>query len=114
MGQETNVDEAAVAQKLLIDRPFDFRFHAAYLIYSQAWDRTVSQEVKFKLNDLMMALSKEEIGYEQFYGRVNPYRADFNPEHYSGGRKKPYIETQSKKDWRRKEMKDSRNSRYKR
>ena len=111
MGQETNVDEAAVV-KLLIDRPVDFRFHAAYLVYSQAWDKTTSQEVKTKLNDFMTALSKDEIDYEQFYGQVSPYRADFNPEHYSGGRKKTYIETQSKKDWRRKEMKSMRNSRY--
>ncbi len=114
MEQETNVTDAMTTQKLLIDRPFDFRFHAAYLVYSQAWDRTPSQEVKVKLNDLMTALSKEEIDYEQFYGQVNPYRADFNPEHYSGGRKKTYIETSSKKDWRRKEEKNMRNQRYRR
>ncbi len=52
--------------KLLIDRPSDFRFHAAYMIYSSAWDKAASQEDKKKLNGMVEALSKDEIDYDRF------------------------------------------------
>ena len=32
--------------KLMIDRQSDFRFHAAYLAYSETWDKIISQETK--------------------------------------------------------------------
>ena len=112
MGQESKTDDAAVP-KLLIDRLSDFKFHAAYLIYSQAWDENPSQEVRMKLNETMASLSKGEIDYQSFYKRVNQYRVEFNPEHYSGGGR-ARIETQRKREWRRREAKDARNSRYRR
>jgi len=112
MGQESKTNDAPVP-KLLIDRPSDFKFHAAYLIYSQAWDEKPSQEVRTKLNEIMASLSKGEIDYQSFYKRVNQYRVEFNPEHYSGGGR-ARIETQRKREWRRREAKDARNSRYRR
>jgi hypothetical protein len=112
VNQESNVDSVAVP-KLLIDNSSDFKFHAAYLTYSQAWDKASSSEVKTKLNEIITALSKNEIDYESFYREINQYRAAFNPEHYSGGGR-TYIETQRKKDWRRTQARNERNARHKR
>jgi hypothetical protein len=108
--QESNANNETVP-KLSIDNPSDFRFHAAYLIYSQAWDKSSSPEVKTKLNEIITALSRNEIDYESFYERIRQYRAEFNPEHYSGGGR-PFIETQRKKDWRRMQERDARNARH--
>jgi hypothetical protein len=110
INQESNINNAAVP-KLSIDNPSDFRFHAAYLTYSQAWDKTSSPEVKTKLNEIISALSKNEIDYESFYQQISQYRAEFNPEHYRGGGR-IFIETQKKKDWRKMQEKDARNARY--
>jgi len=112
MTNESNVDEEAVP-KLLIDKPSDFRFHATYLVYSQAWDRSMSQEIRRKLNDIMTSLSKGEIDYKTFYERIGQYRADSNIEHFHVG-SRARIETQSKKDLRRREAKDARNARHRR
>lgn len=112
INQEPNITNVAVS-KLLIDNPSDFKFHAAYMTYSQAWDKTSSSEVKITLNEIITALSKSEIDYQSFYEKVSQYRAEFNPEHYSGGGR-AFIETQRKKDWRRMQDRDARNARHKR
>ena len=110
MTQESNADDAVVP-KLLIDRPSDFRFHATYLIYTQAWDKATSSEIKRMLNEMITSLSKDEIDYKTFYNKISQYRVDSIPEHV-GTRAR--IETQSKKDWRRREAKDTRNARHRR
>jgi hypothetical protein len=116
MTQEPNNEDKptpdTAVSKLLIDRPSDFRFHAAYLIYSGAWDKNTSPEARTKLNQVMEALSKDEIDYETFYREMNHYRAEFNPEHFTGGSSKSYIETQRKRDWRKREERDRRNARH--
>jgi len=119
MTQEPNTQDKpttiTAVSKLLIDRPSDFRFHAAYLIYSGAWDKNTSQEAKKKLNEIMEALSRNEIDYENFYREMNQYRVEFNPEHFKGSAgMKSYIETQRKSEWRRREERDRRNARHKR
>ena len=110
MGQGLNVD-GAVVSKLLIDRPSDFRFHAAYLAYSQAWEKSTSQDIRSRLNEMMASLSKDEIDYETFYGKISQYRVEFNPEHYYVGTR-ARIETQRKRDWRRREAKNARDARH--
>ncbi|UCD26035.1 MAG: hypothetical protein JSV75_03750, partial [Candidatus Bathyarchaeota archaeon] len=60
--------------KLLIDKPSDFRFHAAYLAYSETWDKTTSRETKTELNKIMSSLSEEEISYSSFYRRLDQFR----------------------------------------
>jgi len=117
MTQEPNTQEKPTAStsvpKLLIDRLSDFRFHAAYLIYSSAWDKNTSPEVRKKLNDIIEALSKNEIDYENFYREMSQYRAEFNPEHFRGGEnRRPFIETQRKSDWRRRDERERRNARH--
>jgi len=110
MSQEPN-KENVVLLKLLIDRPSDFRFHAAYLAYSEAWDKSASQEVRGKLNEIIESLSKNEINYQNFYERISQYRMITSPEL---ARSRMYIETQRKKDWRRREAKNAREARHKR
>jgi len=112
MTQESNIDDAVVP-KLLIDRPSDFRFHAAYLIYSQTWDKTTSQEIKSNLNEIITSLSKDEIDYETFYAKISQYRVEVNPEQYYVSTR-ARIETQRKKDWKRREAKNARNARHRR
>jgi hypothetical protein len=103
--------ETPPVPKVLIDKPSDFRFHAAYMTYSDAFDKATSPETKQKLNESITALSSEQIDYETFYRQISQYRAEFNPDHF-GGRGRPFIETQRKKDWRRREERASRNKRH--
>ena len=95
--------------KLMIDRPSDFRFHAAYLAYSGTWDKTISQETKTELNEIISSLSKEEITYSSFYKRLDQFRRQ-GAKHYAYPRKR--IETQRKRDWRKRQTRDTRNARY--
>ena len=37
--QEPNEPQTEQVNKLLIDNPSDFKFHAAYLAYSETWDK---------------------------------------------------------------------------
>jgi len=98
-------------EKLMIDRPSDFRFHAAYLAYSETWDRSTSEEVKAQLNEIILSLSKEEISYLDFYERLDRY-GNRGSKHYAYPRKR--IETQRKRDWRKRQTRETRNARHKR
>jgi len=101
------------AKKLMMDKANDFRFHAAYLIYSDAWDKASSEEVKNKLNEMLTALSTEKVDYETFYREISQFRVEYNPEHFRGsGGGRTYIETGRKREWRRREEKESRNKRH--
>ena len=110
--EKTDEKKIAPVPKLLVDRSDDFRFHAAYLIYSDAWDKNTLEEVRLKLNEILEALSKNEIDYESFYRRISQYRVEFNPEHFRSGDFRPRIETQRKKDWRKREERSRRNERH--
>jgi len=107
MSQEPKTNDTT-AQKLLMDNPSDFKFHAAYLIYSQAWDNTSSEEDRNELNEIITSLSKDEIDYQAFYEKMRRHRAHGG--YRAGGRTR--IETQRKRDWRKKEAKKLRNKRY--
>lgn len=91
-----------------MDKPSDFKFHAAYLLYSQAWDNASSEEDRNELNEIITSLSKDEIDYQDFYEKMRRHRA--HEVYRAGGRTR--IETQRKRDWRRKEAKNLRNKRY--
>jgi len=43
---ERQANEPAAVTKLMIDRPSDFKFHAAYLTYSNTYDKTTNPETK--------------------------------------------------------------------
>jgi hypothetical protein len=109
MSQEQKVTDAIV-QKLLMDTTSDFKLHAAYLQYTQAWDKA-SIEDKNELNNVMLSLHKGEIDYQNFYGRMNRFRKNVdNGLVPSRGRTR--IETQRKRDYRKKQQKNIRNLRH--
>jgi hypothetical protein len=95
--------------KMLIDRPSDFKFHVAYLVYSEAWDRASSNEAKLKLNENIKELSIGMLDYETFYREISQYRATGQSERLS---RRPFIETSSKKDWRRRDTRARREARH--
>ena len=109
MTEESKPQPAEEVTKLMIDKPSDFRFHAAYLAYSETWDKIISQETKTELNEIISSLSEEKISYSSFYKRLDEYRRQGSA-HYAFPRKR--IETQRKRDWRRMQNKDMRNKRY--
>ncbi len=109
MTEETKPPTEEKVEKLLIDKPSDFKFHAAYMAYSDAWNKLASSETKTELNDVLKALSKEEISYASFYRTIDEYRRH-GSKHYEYPREK--IETQRKRDWRQKQTRSQRNSRH--
>lgn len=109
---ETEKEEKPTAPiEKLLDKPGDFRFHAAYVIYSDAWERTSSQEIRQRLNELLTALSADKVDYETFYQEINQYRVEYNPEHFRGSGR-TFIETRRKRDWRARDEKERRNKRH--
>ena len=109
----TETSAETSTEKLSIDRPSDFRFHAAYLVYSEAWDKASSADVKTQLNQIITSLSKDEIDAETFYRQISQYRGQGGQDHYSYGGKMR-IETIRKKDWKKREAKSARESRHRR
>ena len=109
MTEESKTQSNEEVIKLAIDRPSDFRFHAAYLAYSETWDKTTSEEAKMELNGIVSSLSEGEISYSNFYERLDQFRRP-GSKHYAYPRKR--IETQRKRDWRKKQTKKMRNARY--
>jgi len=105
--EETQTEEAT---KLLIDDPSDFKFHAAYLAYSKTWDKITSPDTRTELNSILTSLSKEEMSYSSFYKTLDESRRR-GSRHYEFSRQR--IETQRKRDCRKKRNKQERNSRYK-
>jgi len=110
--RKTSTEEAPSEEitKLLIDKPSDFKFHAAYMAYSETWDKINSPETRTELNDILTSLSKDKISYSSFYKALDEYRSR-GSRHYEFSRER--IETQRKRDWRQKRNRQERNSRYK-
>ena len=107
------LEDTQEATKLLIDKPSDFKFHAAYIAYSETWDKITSANLKNELNGILKSLSKDEMSYSNFYHVLDDYRRNDkrrDSRHYEFSRDK--IETQRKRDWRHQQNKQERNSRY--
>jgi hypothetical protein len=100
-------DEVA---KLMIDRPTDFKFHVAYLAYSETWDKTTSEEERTKLNEITASLSDGKMSYSDFYKKLDELRRP-GSRHYAFSRER--IGKQRKRDWRKRQAKDMRNARHK-
>jgi len=104
------VDSATTAmEKLFIDNPSDFQFHAAYLAYSEAFDRTTNTEIKKQLNQNIIALQQSQIDYATFYRNIAQYRTVEGTQHRFG---RTFMRTQKKSDWRRETQKRERNKRH--
>ena len=106
MEQEKKAIESV--KKVETDRPSDFMYHAAFIVYSKTWDENSSEEVRSKLNEIMSSLTGDEGGYPNFYGAISQYRKDQNPDF----RPSRTIKTQRKRDWKKSEAKAARVSRY--
>jgi len=110
MNEKPETTEQPAPEKLSIDDLSDFQFHAAYLAYSQAFDRTASNEGKKLLNENISSLQQKQIDYVTFYRNISQYRG---PEANAYPHNRPFITTQKKQDWRRKTQKQERIRRHK-
>ncbi len=108
MKQEKSQGERV--SKLMVDKPSDFVFHAAYMAYSKTWDDTPSEEDRAKLNEIMLSFSKGKGDQPSFYSELSQFRRGFN----SGFRVSSKIRSERKRDWRKREQKRARMSRHKR
>ncbi len=95
-------------EKLLIDDPSNFPFHAAYMVYSETFDKTRNDNAKAELNQNIQNLKEGKIDTESFYIRMAPLRNLEVPrqERFS-------VQTQRKKDWRRQSQRQERIKRHK-
>lgn len=98
-------------EKLLIDDPSNFLFHAAYLAYSEAFDKTADPEGKKQLNESIVALQQNQIDCPTFYRNIGRYREDSGPAPRQYGRM--MIKTQRKREWRKQTQKHERIQRHK-
>jgi hypothetical protein len=109
MTEEPNKQEQPALEKLLIDDPSDFPFHAAYLVYAEIFDQATSVDVKKEINGHIEALKQNQIDFETFYRNVAHHRKMApapRQERFS-------LQTQRKKDWRIKEQRQDRFRRHK-
>jgi len=110
MMEKSEDNESNSPEKLLIDDPSNFQFHAAYLTYSEIYDKITSSETKKQLNENLIALQKNQIDYPTFYKNINQYRiGESSPYRHS---RSMFIKTQKKQEWRRETQKQERNRRY--
>jgi hypothetical protein len=97
-------------EKLLVDNPSNFQFHAAYLVYSETFDRVGDDAAKKELNQNLEDLKSNKIDYETFYVNISRYRK-LEPMPRRG--EKFTVTTQRKKDWRVKTQRQERIKRHK-
>ncbi len=108
MTQQPNEPNQPQVEKLLIDNPSNFQFHAAYTVYDEAFSKTSDLAGKEELNRNIKELAENKISAETFYMNVSRFRKIDVPrqERFS-------MQTQRKKDWRRKEQRQDRIKRHK-
>ena len=110
MVEKPENSEPTSPEKLLIDNPSNFQFHAAYLTYSNTYDKTANVETRKQLNENIKALQQNQIDYPTFYRNINQFRTEESAQ-YAYGR--TTIKTQKKREWRRKMQKHERIERHK-
>ena len=100
------IETIEAPEMLLLDNLSDFRFHAAYLAYTEAWTNNVEPSVRHELNALLQTLHAEN-NFPQFYQAINHYRTPAEPP------SRTRFKAKKKRAWRRSEAKKSRLSRHK-
>jgi hypothetical protein len=109
MSEESNKNEPSSPEKLLIDEPTNFPFHAAYVVYSELFDGARGDEAKADLNRNLEALKENRIDCETFYRNIAHHRKmSSNPYHDRFS-----LQTQRKRDWRKKSQRQDRIKRHK-
>jgi glycine cleavage system protein P-like pyridoxal-binding family len=109
MTEEPNKSETPLPEKLLIDEPTNFQFHAAYVVYSELFDNATEAEAKADLNRNIEALKENKIDAETFYRNIAHHRKMAPTSHYD----RFSVQTQRKKDWRIKTQRQERIRRHK-
>jgi hypothetical protein len=108
--EQNNPNPSALQiEKLLIDDPSSFQFHAAYLVYSDTFDGA-TDDAKKELNRNLEDLKSNKIDCETFYLNISRYRKLDQPVQRGG---KFTVATQRKKDWRMKTQRSERIKRHK-
>ena len=110
MINESDNGKLTSPEKLLIDDPSNFQFHAAYLTYSNIYDKTTNLETKKQLNENIRALQQNQIDCPTFYKNINQYRTEEGSQFIYG---RTIVRTQRKRDWRRKTQRHERIERHK-
>jgi hypothetical protein len=108
MTEQPNEKNQQVPEKLQIDDQANFQFHAAYSVYEEAFSRTSDGESKEELNQTLMDLKDGKISYETFYRDMAPFRKLDVPR-----QERFTMQTQRKKDWRKKTQRQDRIKRHK-
>jgi hypothetical protein len=105
---EQNSQPQIQIQKLLIDNPENFQFHAAYIVYEEAFDKASDADSKEELNQNIEDLKENKIDVGTFYANISRFRKMDAPrqERFS-------MQTQRKKDWRKKTQRQERIKRHK-
>jgi len=108
MTEQPYEDNSQTPEKLEIDDPENFQFHAAYSVYAEAFDKTSDGETKGELNQFILDLKDNKMDYATFYREVAPFRKLDVPrqERFS-------MQTQRKRDWRKKTQRQDRIKRHK-
>jgi len=110
MIDETGEKGAISCEKLLIDNPSNFQFHAAYVAYAELYDKVIEPEAKKELNQNIEALRKNQIDYPTYYRNIDQYRAGTSSGQYHS---QSFVKTQRKRQWRRATQKRERIQRHK-
>jgi len=109
MPEEPEKIEQVIPEKLLIDDPSNFLFHAAYITYSDLFDSAMTIEAKQDLNKNIESLKENKIDPGTFYRNITQYRNDGN----NRNRGRFTLNTQRKRDWRKKSQRSARIKRHK-
>jgi hypothetical protein len=109
MTEEPNKNENPPPEKLLIDEPTNFPFHAAYMVYSDLFDKVIEPEARADLNRNIEALKENRIDPETFYRNIS-HRRQISPNSYQ---ERFSLQTQRKRDWRKKAQRQDRIKRHK-
>ena len=105
---KTNNNSSPKIEKLSIDDPSNFQFHAAYVVYSETFDKLTNTLDKEDLNRKILDLKKNKSDLETFYQDIAHHR------HLSPPRQERFqMQTQRKKDWRMATQKQDRIRRHK-
>ena len=108
--EQNNINQpTSQIEKLLIDDPSNFQFHAAYMVYSDTFD-TSTEDAKIELNQNIEDLKDNKIDAQTFYVNISRFRKLDQPTQRGG---KFTVATQRKKDWRMKTQRSERIKRHK-
>jgi hypothetical protein len=110
MTEQPPNNQEPTPEKLQIDDPSNFQFHAAYMVYAELFDNTPEEDAKRDLNLNIEDLKDNRISPESFYRNVSRYRGNSASERR---RDRFTVQTQRKKDWRMKSQRQDRIRRHK-